>query len=38
MLENDFAQSLPSDLEEYLEKPWYFKAACRAARLLSPIL
>lgn len=38
MLENDFAQSLPSVLDDYLSKPWYFKAACRAARLLSPIL
>jgi cardiolipin synthase len=38
MLENDFLQSSESTLEEYEAKPWYFKAACRAARLLSPIL
>jgi cardiolipin synthase len=38
MLENDFLQSSLSEIDDYLNKPWYFKAACRAARLLSPIL
>lgn len=38
MLENDFTQSQQNDLNDYLGKPWYFRAACRAARLLSPIL
>lgn len=38
MLERDFAQSDPSLLSDYTNKPWYFKCACRAARLFSPIL
>lgn len=38
MLDRDFLESLPSSLADYTNKPWYFKAACRAARLLSPIL
>lgn len=38
MLENDFLHAEQSELDHYLNKPWYFKAACRAARLLSPIL
>ena len=38
MLERDFAQSDPSLLSDYTDKPWYFKCACRAARLFSPIL
>jgi len=38
MLEQDFAHALPEQLDDYLCKPWYFRAACRAARLLSPVL
>ena len=38
MLERDFAQSEPSLRSDYTQKPWYFKCACRAARLFSPIL
>lgn len=38
MLQRDFDQSLPTSLAYAMQQPWYFKAACRAARLLSPIL
>jgi cardiolipin synthase len=38
MLQRDFEQSLPTSLEDATQRPWYFQAACRAARLLSPIL
>lgn len=38
MLELDFAESRQETLDDYLGKPWYFRAACRAARLFAPIL
>jgi len=38
MLENDFTHALPAHVDDYLAQPWYFRAACRAARLLSPLL
>lgn len=38
MLEADFAASERSTLQDYLNKPLPFRLACRAARLLSPIL
>lgn len=38
MLEADFAASRRWTLQNYLDKPLPFRLACRAARLLSPIL
>lgn len=38
MLSKDFLDAELSTLADYETKPWYFKAACRASRLLSPIL
>jgi cardiolipin synthase len=38
MLENDFTKSRKVALEEYTQKPFYFKLAVRFASLLSPIL
>jgi cardiolipin synthase A/B len=38
VLKNDFATSYQAAPEDYTGKPWYFRAACRAARLLSPLL
>jgi len=37
MMEADFARSLRVDLTEYRRRPWWFKAAVRLARLLSPV-
>jgi cardiolipin synthase len=37
MLKKDFARSHRVDLAEYRERPWWFKAAVRLARLLSPV-
>ncbi len=37
MLEEDFSGSREVKLEEFTEKPFIFRAACRAARLLAPI-
>ena len=38
MLEADFARCRRVDLAtEYARRPWWFKAAVRAARLLSPV-
>ncbi|MDX1605061.1 MAG: cardiolipin synthase [Candidatus Competibacterales bacterium] len=38
MLENDFAHSVRATLQDYLRRPLPFRLACRAARLLAPIL
>jgi len=37
MMKEDFAQSRRVDLTEYRTRPWWFKAAVRLARLLSPV-
>jgi cardiolipin synthase len=37
MLEEDFAGSAEVKVEEFTEKPFLFRAACRAARLTAPI-
>ena len=37
MLEEDFSCSVEVKIEEFTEKPFIFRAACRAARLLAPI-
>ena len=37
MMEKDFERSRRVDLAEYCERPWWFKAAVRLARLLSPV-
>jgi len=38
MLQRDFDQSRKVALEEYTQRPYYFKLAVRFASLLSPIL
>jgi cardiolipin synthase len=38
MLTHDFSRSRPATMEEYSERPFYFKLAVRSARLLAPIL
>ena len=38
MLEEDFANSSKMSPDEYQQKPWWFKVACRFARLTSPLL
>lgn len=38
MLETDFVRSVRSTLADYQQRPLYFRLACRAARLLAPIL
>ncbi|MDJ0948276.1 MAG: cardiolipin synthase [Alphaproteobacteria bacterium] len=38
MLESDFERSSRFTQDQLLAKPFYFRIACRAARLLSPIL
>lgn len=37
MLERDFANSAVVKVEEFTGKPFLFRAACRAARLMSPV-
>jgi cardiolipin synthase len=37
MLAQDFANSQRVDLADYRRRPWWFKAAVRSARLLSPV-
>ena len=37
MLEADFANSTEVKVEEFTEKPFLFRAACRAARLTAPV-
>jgi hypothetical protein len=37
MLEQDFMKSQRVDLADYQRRPWWFKAAVRSARLLSPV-
>jgi len=37
MLTEDFSHSWAAKVEDYTEKPFLFRAACRAARLLAPI-
>ena len=37
MMKEDFARSRRVDLSEYDKRPWWFKAAVRLARLLSPV-
>ncbi len=37
MLEDDFKQARERKIGDYTEKPFLFRAACRAARLLAPI-
>ncbi len=37
MLKEDFARSRRVDLAEYRKRPWWFRAAVRLARLLSPV-
>jgi cardiolipin synthase len=38
MMEEDFKMSHRAVLEDFTSKPWYFRAVCRAAKLLSPLL
>jgi cardiolipin synthase len=38
MLTNDFSRSRQVSMEEYSERPFFFKLAVRSARLLAPIL
>jgi cardiolipin synthase len=38
MLENDFSRSRPATMEDYSQRPFFFKLAVRSARLLAPIL
>lgn len=38
MFQRDFARSREMTLEEVLEKPWWFRAASRAAYLTAPVL
>lgn len=38
MLTQDFSRSRPATMEDYSERPFYFKLAVRSARLLAPIL
>ena len=37
MLTEDFTHAREVELEEFTERPFWFRAACRAARLLAPI-
>jgi len=37
MLEKDFSACVEATLQEFTEKPFLFRAACRAARLMSPV-
>jgi cardiolipin synthase len=37
MLETDFTGSTMVEVEEFTEKPFLFRAACRAARLTAPV-
>ncbi|HEY2342886.1 MAG TPA: phospholipase D-like domain-containing protein, partial [Chthoniobacteraceae bacterium] len=37
MLTEDFAHCRRVDLGEYARRPWWFRAAVRVARLLSPV-
>jgi len=37
MLEDDFSKSKKVAIEEFTEKPFLFKAVCRAARLMAPL-
>lgn len=37
MLEEDFGKSKEVAVEEFTEKPFLFRAACRAARLMAPL-
>jgi cardiolipin synthase len=37
MLEDDFSNSKQVAVEEFTEKPFLFRAACRAARLMAPL-
>jgi len=37
MLEEDFANSTLVKVEEFTEKPFLFRAVCRAARLTAPV-
>jgi len=37
MLETDFANSTEVKVEEFTQKPFLFRAVCRAARLLAPV-
>lgn len=37
MLDDDFSKSLEVKIEEFTGKSFFFRAACRAARLLAPI-
>jgi hypothetical protein len=38
MLDEDFRNSSEVKVEEFTEKPFLFRAACRAARLAAPVL
>lgn len=38
MLEEDFSHAKEARLEDFTQRPWYFRAASRAAHLLAPIL
>ncbi len=37
MLEEDFTHAREVELKEFTQRPFWFRAACRAARLLAPI-
>ncbi len=37
MLKSDFADCVAAGVEEFTEKPFLFRAACRAARLMAPL-
>ena len=38
MFESDFAESVQVGRDDYESRPFYFKTAAQAARLLAPIL
>jgi cardiolipin synthase len=38
VLKADFSTSYQAGPQDYAGKPWYFRAACRGAKLLSPLL
>ena len=37
MLTEDFSKCTMATLEEFMEKPYVFKLACRTAKLMSPL-
>ena len=37
MLNADLAQSSPVKISDYASRPWWYRLACRLARLMAPI-